>query len=527
MGLNLGDKDGAAKKRKKWQALGLLGSRKGESRNADDAGEMAKMEEEERPRPRLAQCLVGDLKKRLFWSGGALPEGHLEKAELVKAVEQAEAEKARRFAAQEEKRQQEAQGVLRPEPRPLDFETVPLADHEKQIVELHLLTEDELVDKILENGHDAPYDASKHYLVALCRKALKDPRAPKPKRERKVVEETEGEAITRAKRPTIGDRVQVRDTQIMKRYLPEAIGKVFRIIKDDGGAFPYRLGGIGEQRHWFSEEDICWPTKATKPTFVAKGSQKEKAKPDDQPDKVLINHNRYGCTQGEVREVLGETGDKRNWVLKGGRQVPKAHEGSGWSRVSDRLTNGPPPPGPPPPGPPVVVTSGPSEAEIFAEMEELAKQLEAQEAEQVAAAAPAAPAPAPATESGAPPAAGPASPAEAKAASAAPGADAAGAEARRRRKAAAEAKAKAEAEALSGQSGAPAAGAKPGEEKDPEAAAKAAAAGAEARRKRKAAAEAKAKAQAEAAERRKARRREAEVEAEVDAEVEEVAIALD
>ena len=53
--------------------------------------------------------------------------------------------------------------------------------------------------------------------------------------------------------------------------------------------------------------------------------------------------------------------------------MPKAHEGSGWSRVSDRLTNGPPPPGPPPPGPPVVVTSGPSEAEIFAEMEEGAR----------------------------------------------------------------------------------------------------------------------------------------------------------
>ena len=49
---------------------------------------------------------------------------------------------------------------------------------------------------------------------------------------------------------------------LRKRYLPEAIGKVFRIIKDDGGAFPYRLGGIGEQRHWFSEDDICWPTKA-------------------------------------------------------------------------------------------------------------------------------------------------------------------------------------------------------------------------------------------------------------------------
>ena len=33
------------------------------------------------------------------------------------------------------------------------------------------------------------------------------------------------------------------------------------VFEDDGGAFPYRLAGVGEQRHWFSEDDICWPVK--------------------------------------------------------------------------------------------------------------------------------------------------------------------------------------------------------------------------------------------------------------------------
>ena len=226
---------------------------------------------------------------------------------------------------------------------------------------------------------------------------MKDPREPKPKKA-EAPEDEEEEAVVPNRRPTIGDRVQIRDTMIMKRYLPEAIGKVFRIFKDDGGAFPYRLAGVGEQRHWFSEDDICWPVKKAQKTFITP-KERTKAKPDNQPEKVVINHNRYGCTAGEVRDVLGETADKRNWVLSGGRQVPKMHEGSGWSRKvenSNTICDARPPP--PPPGSipraPAPVTL--SEEEMFAQMEEMQAQMDAEEAQ--AAQAPQEPLPAAAPE---------------------------------------------------------------------------------------------------------------------------------
>ena len=104
------------------------------------------------------------------------------------------------------------QGVLRPEPRPIDFEGVAgtLGADEKQIIDLHLLSEAQLQEKIEQNGHDVPPNSSKHYLVALCRKALKDPRAPKPKKEEKTTEPEH--AIAEYRRPTIGDRVQKYET---------------------------------------------------------------------------------------------------------------------------------------------------------------------------------------------------------------------------------------------------------------------------------------------------------------------------
>ena len=333
----------------------------------------------------LESLSVADLKKRLFWLGASLPDGHIEKSDLVAAVRKADAEQEEKFAkkglglnAGGNEAATGQQGVLRPEPRPIDFEGVAgtLGADEKQIIDLHLLSEAQLQEKIEQNGHDVPPNSSKHYLVALCRKALKDPRAPKPKKEEKTTEPEH--AIAEYRRPTIGDRVQVRDTMVMKRYLPEAIGKVFRIIKDDGGAFPYRLAGVGEQRHWFGEDDVCWPTKVQTKVFNRGG----KANPD-QPEKVVINHNRYGCTQGEVRDVLGETADKKSWVLQGGRQVPKSHEHSGWSRIQAEKADAPPPP---PPGAPQAVTL--SDAEIFAQMEEMQAQMDAEAETQSAVSTP-------------------------------------------------------------------------------------------------------------------------------------------
>eukprot|EP00438_Fugacium_kawagutii_P000582 Skav211996 [mRNA] locus=scaffold2069:143463:145088:- [translate_table: standard] len=403
----------------------------------------------------LESLSVGDLKKRLFWVGASLPDGHIEKSDLVTAVRKAEAEQEEKFAKK---------GT---------------SAEEKQIIDLHLLSEAQLQEKIEQNGHDVPPNSSKHYLVALCRKALKDPREPKPKKKEETAEPEN--AIAEYRRPTIGDRVQIRDTMVMKRYLPEAIGKVFRIIKDDGGAFPYRLAGVGEQRHWFGEDDVCWPTRVQTKVFKRAGG---KANPD-QPAKVMINHNRYGCTQGEVRDVLGETADKKSWVLQGGRQVPKAHEHSGWSRIQAETADAPPPP---PSAPPGAVTL--SEAEIFAQMEEMQAQMDA-EAEQPGVPSQV-PSQVPSGANGANGAAQSPSPPVAKAAElptnegteAPPGAGAKAAEV---------------TEASPVADKAPTATVEPSKS--------AAAAGQEARRKRKEAMEAKAKAAAEAEERRKARRK--------------------
>jgi len=197
------------------------------------------------------------------------------------------------------------------------------------------------------------------------------PSPKKPKKPKPVEEATE--EMEEYRRPTVGDRVMVRDTMVMKRYLPEAIGKVFRIIKDDKGSTPYRLAGVGEQRHWFSEIDVCWPPKVTKAEVKAKA----KPKPENQPEKIMVTFNRYGCTAGEVREVLGETADKKSWVCKGGRQVPKMHEGKGWTRVESDTP--PPPSGPPPSGPPPQVFGGDDiDAEMLAQMEEMQAQLDAE-----------------------------------------------------------------------------------------------------------------------------------------------------
>eukprot|EP00931_Biecheleriopsis_adriatica_P064635 TRINITY_DN39387_c0_g1_i1.p1 TRINITY_DN39387_c0_g1~~TRINITY_DN39387_c0_g1_i1.p1 ORF type:complete len:479 (+),score=161.14 TRINITY_DN39387_c0_g1_i1:43-1437(+) len=335
----------------------------------------------------LTKLSVAELKKKLFWAGGALPSGGLEKEELLDAVKKALAEKAEQ-AQQAEQRKKDAkfqeaeQGVPRPEPRELDFDQAAASERDKEIIELHLLSESELRERIEKNGHDIPDDCtSKHYLVALCRKAMKNPQAVKPKKPKPKPEDSDDEgnaatALQAYRRPTVGDRVEVKDTMIMKRYCPTAIGKVFRIFKDDGGATPYRLAGIGEQRHWFSEADVCWPTKVEK-TWT---KSKVKARPDNQPNQILISFNRYGCTQGEVRDVTGETADKKSWILKGGRQVPKSHEGSGWTRVEAAAPDGVPPP-PPPSGPEINI----SEAEMFAQMEEMQAQMEADALKEAAA----------------------------------------------------------------------------------------------------------------------------------------------
>ena len=72
----------------------------------------------------LESLSVGDLKKRLFWVGASLPDGHIEKSDLVAAVGKAEAEQEEKFATKGlgatgttgVGASGEQQGVLRPEP---------------------------------------------------------------------------------------------------------------------------------------------------------------------------------------------------------------------------------------------------------------------------------------------------------------------------------------------------------------------------------------------------------------------------
>lgn len=206
------------------------------------------------------------------------------------------------------------------------------------------------------------------------------------------------------KRPTVGDFVQVVANDLMKRYAPNEVGKVFKIIKDDGGSYPYRLARC-EARHWFSENDIKWPDLDNKPVKRKKASSLEK--PVDMPRQVMIMQDRYGCQAGELIDVKGQTGDQQSWILIGGKQVPKAHEGVGWSRVEPQDAPPPPPEPPPPPRPAATaavagtaaastaaaeVRIAQTEEEIMAQMEEM--QAEMDKEAQAARAPAATPAPA-------------------------------------------------------------------------------------------------------------------------------------
>eukprot|EP00927_Polykrikos_kofoidii_P054776 TRINITY_DN49147_c0_g1_i1.p1 TRINITY_DN49147_c0_g1~~TRINITY_DN49147_c0_g1_i1.p1 ORF type:complete len:735 (+),score=150.14 TRINITY_DN49147_c0_g1_i1:80-2206(+) len=329
----------------------------------------------------FSRLSVGELKKRLFWAGATMPSGHLEKADLVSAVRQAEAEKKisdAKNAADKEKessRQESAkQSAPRVEPRPISFDSLPASKEERELVDLHVLSEAKLKQRIEEAGHEVPDGTcGKHFLVALCRQAIRNPkpvgeRRPRPIKLAKAAGSDsagdEGDGATAVKpyrRPTIGDCVQVVESNLTKRYLPYAVNKVYKIIVDDGGHTPYKLAGL-EKQHWFSQADVKWPEKEVEKKQTRKMLPAEAARcstfDTNQPKEIMIMENKYGCTEGEVKEVLYATSDGANWVLHGGRQVPKAHEGTGWARLNDDPALPPPtaatpPPPPPPPTMPV------------------------------------------------------------------------------------------------------------------------------------------------------------------------------
>ncbi|CAE8644304.1 unnamed protein product, partial [Polarella glacialis] len=269
-----------------------------------------------------------------------------------------------------------APSVVKPEARDLTLE--PLPEH----VEFYRFSEEELTEKIEAAGHDVPEGAGKHFLVALCKNALKNPQPvrAKVKAAAKAAEGSDEEGastLANVRRPTVGDKVQIMDNNHMRKYLDVHVGKVFRIIRDDGGGTPYRLSGVGEQRHWFSEADVCWPVAKPK---KAKGAPVAPvAKSDIMPSQVRITKARYGCSANEVREVLRATEDGFSWVLTGGRQVPKSHEGNGWRRLLDSSKPAAPGPGvaaagaagyappPPPPPPPQHAPTCPAAPQVFEE----------------------------------------------------------------------------------------------------------------------------------------------------------------
>jgi len=311
----------------------------------------------------LNKLSVTELKRRIFWVGGNIPAGHLEKSDLVIALQNA-------------KRTQGVAKAVPAAPSPscavaatlsgsVASSAIPEPSHsavlkpsrslpqchndiknQEEVTRLHLLSEGQLKQRIQHAGHELPEgELGKHFLVALCRNALRNPKAapsaPKPiatMQTEAMALPTEEEAELepeRRGRPTVGDKVQVMDSDLMKRYLPNSVGKVFRIIKDDGGSTPYKLSGQ-EAQHWFSETDIKWPEKAR--------PKKTPPKPPDQPDQIKILQSRYGCLQGEVHEVMRLSADAKSWMLKSGCQVPKKHEGTGWVRAGSHAALLPPPP---------------------------------------------------------------------------------------------------------------------------------------------------------------------------------------
>lgn len=48
---------------------------------------------------------------------------------------------------------------------------------------------------------------------------------------------------------------------------------------------------------------------------------------------IRVLDHRYGCFAGEVVHIFGESDDERSWLIQGGRQVPKSHQGRGWQAV--------------------------------------------------------------------------------------------------------------------------------------------------------------------------------------------------
>lgn len=126
----------------------------------------------------LSKLSVGELKKRLFWCGASAPSGHLEKSDLIAAVRKAQVEKGVKKVEDQRKAEQAKYqtqaGVVRPAPRPLNYEQKQ-DTKVQEVVDLHILSEEELQRRIEVAGGQVPEGpVGKFFLVACLRNALKD-----------------------------------------------------------------------------------------------------------------------------------------------------------------------------------------------------------------------------------------------------------------------------------------------------------------------------------------------------------------
>lgn len=133
----------------------------------------------------LSRLSVGELKRRLFWVGAVVPAGHLEKADLVAALKEAQVKAPSTSGNRSNSRTQDSDtkkptASTRPGQRPGwtksqsdEFEG---CKEEHDVVKLFLLSEDELKSRAITAGATIPDgDVSKHYLVTALRNALKNP----------------------------------------------------------------------------------------------------------------------------------------------------------------------------------------------------------------------------------------------------------------------------------------------------------------------------------------------------------------
>lgn len=123
----------------------------------------------------LLKLSVGELKRRLFWAGGTVPAGHLEKTDLVAALLQAQ-----RSAASPKTTAETPPPASVPRSAPAPRRPVPCdpaqGKEQEQVTKLFVLSNEELKERILQAGGSVPEgEVSKHFLVAALRSALRKP----------------------------------------------------------------------------------------------------------------------------------------------------------------------------------------------------------------------------------------------------------------------------------------------------------------------------------------------------------------